>query len=107
VNTQNLTIPALIGLPVAGAYCLALLVGSVMNGGRWWPMWLVALVVSCLLWALVFSGTQRNMHALEPIWRAYPGGTAGEGHSSRAETPVSRGPMPGASGGTGPRLSLF
>jgi hypothetical protein len=56
VNAPNLFIP-LVGLPVVAAICLGFFMRSLVNGGRGWPVWLVGMVVSCVLWGLVFSGT--------------------------------------------------
>ncbi len=87
MNTQDLIIPALIGLPVAGAYFLAFIVASVINGGRSWPLWLLLLVVCCVLWGLAYSETQRNMSVVEPSREAYAVWTAAERHSRRPERP--------------------
>ncbi len=71
MKVQDLVIPALIGLPAVGAYCLAFIVASVINGGRSWPLWLLLLVVCCVLWGLAYSDTQRTMSVVEPSWEAY------------------------------------
>jgi hypothetical protein len=56
VSAQNLTFLALVGLPVVAAAFLGLLVRALINGGRWWTLWLFGLVGSSVLWGLVFWG---------------------------------------------------
>ena len=85
MKLQDLIIPALIGLPVAGAYFLAFIVASVINGGRSWPLWLLLLVVCCVLWGLAYSETQRNMSVVEPSWGVYGAWTAPQPHSRQPE----------------------
>jgi drug/metabolite transporter (DMT)-like permease len=89
VKLQDLIIPALIGLPVAGAYFLAFIVASVINGGRSWPLWLLLLVVCCVLWGLAYSETQRNMSVIEPSRVAYSVWAGPQPHSSQPERRLS------------------
>jgi hypothetical protein len=58
-NGENLMLIELVVLPLVATICLGLFLRSVMNGGRRWPLWLVGVVVSCVLWGLVFSGGHR------------------------------------------------
>jgi hypothetical protein len=55
-NGENLMLIALVVLPLVAAICLGLFLRSVMGGGRRWPLWLIGMVASCVLWSIVFPG---------------------------------------------------
>jgi hypothetical protein len=58
VRTEDLTVVMLVGLPLAAVVCLGLLVRTFVNGrGRGWPIWLVVLTISCVVWGYYFSET--------------------------------------------------
>jgi hypothetical protein len=51
VSAETLTFASLLGLPLAVAICLGLLVRSLLSGGRTWLLWLVVGVALSALWA--------------------------------------------------------
>jgi hypothetical protein len=51
VSAENLMFAALVGLPLAAAVCLGLLVRSLLSGGRTWVVWLVVGATLSALWA--------------------------------------------------------
>ena len=56
MNSEDLTLLALVVLPLVAAIFLGLFLRSSMNGGRTWPLWLTGAVVSCVVWAILFEG---------------------------------------------------
>jgi hypothetical protein len=57
VSTENLTFAMLVGLPLVAAVSLGLLMRTLVGGGRGWPVWLVVLAASCVVWGYYFSET--------------------------------------------------
>lgn len=55
MSAETLTFMALVGLPLVAAIFLGLLMRVLLGGGSAWPVWLVGVVASCVLWGLVFS----------------------------------------------------
>ena len=55
MSAETLTFATLVGLPLAAAVGLGLFVRSLVGRSRAWPLWLVAVGVCSLLWAIAFS----------------------------------------------------
>jgi hypothetical protein len=56
VSSQDVTMIALVGIPVLAALCLGMLVRALVDGGKTWVVWLVVLAAFCALWLYVFTG---------------------------------------------------
>jgi hypothetical protein len=55
VSSQDVTMIALVGIPVLAALCLGMLVRALVDGGKTWVVWLVVLAAFCAIWLYVFT----------------------------------------------------
>jgi hypothetical protein len=55
-SPENITVVALLGLPLGGTIFMGLFARSLLDGGRRWPVWLIGGALCYLLWGFYFVG---------------------------------------------------